>query len=334
MAEKKDGGVIFEIKEHIAVLGTDVNGWTKELNIVSWNGNVPKYDIRVWDPDHTRMTRGITLFEKSTERLYDILNDYYEAMDMDITLDDFSERETLHALTITNRNGEHTWDILLPIGNICYRNYSGFTTELNIVSVDGEKPCYDLRNWNIQHDVMTNGISLNDEEMKAMYLALKSIYKNKNFVKEEEYQSTGMTKERAVEIANSFITGDLDNSEYDYVSEKLNGLDITEAEIKELGLNEYLSSLDVIYTTIQFDNNGRPDETQFNTEDVSEVISLWEDFAKENSLEPDSITSGELKNKDIFMSKGDKSYGLFVLELSETINKTDSIKKDSKAVNR
>ncbi|MEI3503270.1 MAG: PC4/YdbC family ssDNA-binding protein [Anaerovoracaceae bacterium] len=39
-------------------------GWRKELNLVSWNGGAPKYDIRDWDPDHERMSRGITLHEK------------------------------------------------------------------------------------------------------------------------------------------------------------------------------------------------------------------------------------------------------------------------------
>ncbi len=39
------------------------NGWARELNIVSWNGAEPKYDIREWSPDHERMSRGITLTE-------------------------------------------------------------------------------------------------------------------------------------------------------------------------------------------------------------------------------------------------------------------------------
>lgn len=53
----------FEIAERIGVLCKHDTGWTKEINLVSWNGGNPKYDIRDWSPDHGRMSRGITLTE-------------------------------------------------------------------------------------------------------------------------------------------------------------------------------------------------------------------------------------------------------------------------------
>lgn len=57
MAEVK-----YEIKRHIAVLSTNErSGWTKEANIVSWNGGPEKLDIRDWKPDHSKMAKGITL---------------------------------------------------------------------------------------------------------------------------------------------------------------------------------------------------------------------------------------------------------------------------------
>ena len=37
----------YEIKEEIAVLSTSSKGWTKELNLVSYNGAAPKFDIRL-----------------------------------------------------------------------------------------------------------------------------------------------------------------------------------------------------------------------------------------------------------------------------------------------
>ena len=48
----------FEITRHIATLSTKSNGWTKELNMVSWNERAPKYDIREWDPEHIKMSKG------------------------------------------------------------------------------------------------------------------------------------------------------------------------------------------------------------------------------------------------------------------------------------
>ena len=60
--------ITFEIKEHIALLNTSETGWTREVNLVSWNGTNPKVDVREWDPDHKRMSRGITLTEAEAEK--------------------------------------------------------------------------------------------------------------------------------------------------------------------------------------------------------------------------------------------------------------------------
>lgn len=53
----------FEIINQIGVISTSARGWNVELNRVSWNGNEPKYDVRSWSPDHTKMGKGITLSE-------------------------------------------------------------------------------------------------------------------------------------------------------------------------------------------------------------------------------------------------------------------------------
>lgn len=53
----------FEIVERIAVLSINESGWQKELNLISWNGAEPKYDIRSWKDDYTRAGKGVTLFE-------------------------------------------------------------------------------------------------------------------------------------------------------------------------------------------------------------------------------------------------------------------------------
>ena len=59
----------YEIKEHIGIISENKNGWTKELNLVSWNDNDPKYDIRDWNPTHDKMSRGITLTEEEAYEL-------------------------------------------------------------------------------------------------------------------------------------------------------------------------------------------------------------------------------------------------------------------------
>lgn len=64
----------FEITERIGVLSENAKGWTKELNKVSWNEREPKYDLREWNPDHSRMGKGITLTDEEVETLKAILN--------------------------------------------------------------------------------------------------------------------------------------------------------------------------------------------------------------------------------------------------------------------
>ncbi|HKM14165.1 MAG TPA: PC4/YdbC family ssDNA-binding protein [Candidatus Methanomethylophilaceae archaeon] len=51
----------YDIVEEIAVLSESSKGWTKQLNIISWNGKDPKYDVREWAPDRSKMGKGVTL---------------------------------------------------------------------------------------------------------------------------------------------------------------------------------------------------------------------------------------------------------------------------------
>ena len=70
MAELK-----FEIKETVGVLSESNKGWTKELNLVSWNDKEPKFDIREWDPEHQKMGKGVTLNKDELKRLKELLNE-------------------------------------------------------------------------------------------------------------------------------------------------------------------------------------------------------------------------------------------------------------------
>ena len=54
----------YEFVEKIAVLSESSKGWTKELNLIKWNDRDPKYDIREWSPDGSKMGKGITLSDE------------------------------------------------------------------------------------------------------------------------------------------------------------------------------------------------------------------------------------------------------------------------------
>jgi len=63
----------FKIIDTIAVLSKNDRGWQKELNIISWNDAEPKYDIRSWKDDHSRVGKGVTLFEDEMVVLADAI---------------------------------------------------------------------------------------------------------------------------------------------------------------------------------------------------------------------------------------------------------------------
>ena len=53
----------YEIKKEIAVLSKSDSGYTKEINLISWNEKEPKYDIRSFSPNREKCGKGITLTE-------------------------------------------------------------------------------------------------------------------------------------------------------------------------------------------------------------------------------------------------------------------------------
>ncbi|HFD1594130.1 seryl-tRNA synthetase [Enterococcus faecium] len=59
----------YEIVEEIAILSENNKGWRKELNLVSWNGRPPKFDLRDWALDHEKMGKGLTLTNEEFEQL-------------------------------------------------------------------------------------------------------------------------------------------------------------------------------------------------------------------------------------------------------------------------
>lgn len=63
----------YEIVKQIGVLSTTKAGWQKELNIISWNSGAPKFDLREWAPEHSKMGKGITLSQDEAWELAKLL---------------------------------------------------------------------------------------------------------------------------------------------------------------------------------------------------------------------------------------------------------------------
>ena len=66
--------ITYEITKELGVISENSKGWTRELNLVSWNGNPAKFDIRDWSPDHTRMSKGVSLTEDEMKKLIELFN--------------------------------------------------------------------------------------------------------------------------------------------------------------------------------------------------------------------------------------------------------------------
>lgn len=60
----------YEVKKHIATLSQTEDGrFTKEVNLISYNGAEPKLDIRKWDRENDKMQKGVTLNEAEVSAL-------------------------------------------------------------------------------------------------------------------------------------------------------------------------------------------------------------------------------------------------------------------------
>ncbi len=63
----------YEVVKKIGVLSRTSGGWEKQLNLVSWNNREPKYDIREWSPDGSKMGKGVTLSQEELAELKKLL---------------------------------------------------------------------------------------------------------------------------------------------------------------------------------------------------------------------------------------------------------------------
>ena len=74
--------VKYEVIQHLGKLTDEEGKYNKELNIISWNGNEPKFDLRPWKIDEEtgerKMMKGITLTSEELEALYNILKEISE----------------------------------------------------------------------------------------------------------------------------------------------------------------------------------------------------------------------------------------------------------------
>lgn len=61
-----------QIEKQVGTISETPRGWKKELNLIVWNGNFAKYDIRTWDP-YDQPKGGVTLTLNELQKLYELI---------------------------------------------------------------------------------------------------------------------------------------------------------------------------------------------------------------------------------------------------------------------
>lgn len=65
--------VKWDIREKLGVL-SEGGTWKKEVNIIAWNDKAAKMDIRSWDAEHKKMSKGITFTKEEVKKLKALLD--------------------------------------------------------------------------------------------------------------------------------------------------------------------------------------------------------------------------------------------------------------------
>ncbi|MDD3417477.1 MAG: PC4/YdbC family ssDNA-binding protein [Lachnospiraceae bacterium] len=65
----------YDITKELGVLSENAKGWTKEINLISWNDREPKFDIREWSHEHEKMGKGVTITAEELKKFRDVLNE-------------------------------------------------------------------------------------------------------------------------------------------------------------------------------------------------------------------------------------------------------------------
>ena len=157
---EKSKQISFDKKEHLGVLRTNSNGWTREVNILSWNGGPDRLDIRDWNPDKDVVSKGSTFSRNEVVNLNKIL------INSNITLED---RPVPDIADID----DFTFNIVKPLG-VLSTAPSGWTKEINILSWNNGPDRLDIREWDANHEKMSKGISFNQDEFNKFVEIISS----------------------------------------------------------------------------------------------------------------------------------------------------------------
>lgn len=72
--------ITYDVVKNIGVIAVNA-AWETQVNMISWNYGAPKFDIRKWNVENDRMSKGISLTESEARELVKVLTEYFEGED-------------------------------------------------------------------------------------------------------------------------------------------------------------------------------------------------------------------------------------------------------------
>lgn len=161
--------ISFRLIKHIGVIEEKANDFQLELNVIEWNcTGIPKYDIRSFSKDHSRMTKGMTFTAEELEKLYEIMKDF----DFD-SFDEICKKEP----TILSAGDSDIFGcaIYKKIGVIGITE-AGWKKEIRIAkwgNLESSLPIrFDIRMWGPDESI-SRGLTPTPSEMKNLVALYK-----------------------------------------------------------------------------------------------------------------------------------------------------------------
>ena len=159
-------GTICSGRKHLGVIARFGNGWSRELNLVSWSEGPFEFDIRDWSPDHERMSRsGVRLDQKAMDVLAASYTEWRKENEV---------AETDHVLECGNDT--LPVEVYVEIAALP-KESNGFRWKARVVSWNRSKPKVDIRGWWGRR--MLEGLTLTQEEadtLCSIYLENSRMY--------------------------------------------------------------------------------------------------------------------------------------------------------------
>ena len=117
----------YEVVQKLAVLSQRPRGWERQLNLISWNDGEPKYDIRDWSPDGTRMGKGISLshwLDNKTDFFSAPASTrFHGACEGGLCMHSLNVYHALHDTFFTEGDSEESFAICALLHDLCKANY-------------------------------------------------------------------------------------------------------------------------------------------------------------------------------------------------------------------